>query len=139
MLWKPAAPVYPKLIQEAPEGLTKAETDVLRKKGKSLLPICKLGKSTITHFGMHYWQSCRFINWFSWGDFTSMHLPLPEVIIIFVYVAAKNGVYASLVKDVRDAFEGSPLVKIDCKGMHASDYKKIGAKLKVSKHFFAIP
>ncbi|KAK6242107.1 hypothetical protein SCA6_007496 [Theobroma cacao] len=85
MLWKPAAPVYPKLIQEAPEGLTKAETDVLRKKGKSLLPICKL---------------------------------------------AKNGVYASLVKDVRDAFEGSPLVKIDCKGMHASDYKKIGAKLK---------
>lgn len=42
----------------------------------------------------------------------------------------KNGVYISLVKDVRDAFEGSPLVKIDCKGMHASDYKKIGAKLK---------
>lgn len=44
----------------------------------------------------------------------------------------KNGVYISLVKDVRDAFEGSPLVKIDCKGMHASDYKKIGAKLKES-------
>lgn len=43
----------------------------------------------------------------------------------------KNGVYISLVKDVKDAFEGSPLVKIDCKGMHASDYKKIGAKLKV--------
>ncbi|KAE8722639.1 CRS2-associated factor 2 [Hibiscus syriacus] len=85
MLWKPATPVYPKLIQEAPEGLTKAEADQFRKKGKSLLPIFKL---------------------------------------------AKNGVYASLVKDVRDAFEGSPLVKIDCKGMHASDYKKIGAKLK---------
>ncbi|OMO80140.1 hypothetical protein COLO4_24212 [Corchorus olitorius] len=85
MLWKPAAPVYPKLIQEAPEGLTKAEADELRKKGKSLLPICKL---------------------------------------------AKNGVYVSLVKDVRDAFEGCPLVKIDCKGMHASDYKKIGSKLK---------
>ncbi|XVE75019.1 hypothetical protein DITRI_Ditri12bG0063800 [Diplodiscus trichospermus] len=86
MLWKPATPVYPKLIQEAPEGLTKSEADELRKKGKSLLPICKL---------------------------------------------AKNGVYTSLVKDVRDAFEGSTLVKIDCKGMHASDYKKIGAKLKV--------
>ncbi|GKV14530.1 hypothetical protein SLEP1_g25393 [Rubroshorea leprosula] len=85
MLWKPAAPVYPKLIQEAPEGLTKDEADELRQKGKSLLPICKL---------------------------------------------AKNGVYVSLVRDVRDAFEGSPLVKIDCKGMHASDYKKIGAKLK---------
>lgn len=85
MLWKPAAPVYPKLIQEAPEGLTKFEADELRMKGKNLIPICRL---------------------------------------------VKNGVYISLVKDVRDAFEGSPLVKIDCKGMHASDYKKIGAKLK---------
>lgn len=85
MLWKPAAPVYPKLIQDAPEGLTKAEADELRMKGKSLLPICKL---------------------------------------------AKNGVYTTLVKDVRDAFEGSHLVKIDCKGLDPSDYKKLGAKLK---------
>ncbi|KDP26616.1 hypothetical protein JCGZ_17774 [Jatropha curcas] len=85
MIWKPAAPVYPKLIQEAPEGLTKAEADEFRKKGKNLLPICKL---------------------------------------------AKNGVYITLVKDVRNAFEGSPLVKIDCKGMNPSDYKKLGAKLK---------
>ncbi|CAL5197264.1 unnamed protein product [Lathyrus oleraceus] len=85
MLWKPAAPVYPKLIQDAPEGLTKAEADELRMKGKSLLPICKL---------------------------------------------VKNGVYTTLVKDVRDAFEGSHLVKIDCKLLDPSDYKKIGAKLK---------
>ncbi|OIV93724.1 hypothetical protein TanjilG_16575 [Lupinus angustifolius] len=85
MLWKPAAPVYPKLIQDAPEGLTKAEADELRLKGKNLLPICKL---------------------------------------------AKNGVYISLVKDCRDAFEGSPLVKIDCDGLDPSDYKKLGAKLK---------
>ncbi|XP_027921845.1 CRS2-associated factor 2, chloroplastic [Vigna unguiculata] len=85
MLWKPAAPVYPKLIEDAPGGLTKAEADELRMKGKSLLPICKL---------------------------------------------AKNGVYTSLVKDVRDAFEGSILVKVNCKGLDPSDYKKIGAKLK---------
>ncbi|XP_030545113.1 CRS2-associated factor 2, chloroplastic [Rhodamnia argentea] len=85
MLWKPAAPVYPKLIKEAPEGLTKAEANEFRKRGKNLLPICKL---------------------------------------------AKNGIYLTLVKDVRNAFEGSPLVKIDCQGMHASDYKKLGAKLK---------
>lgn len=85
MLWKPAAPVYPKLIQEAPEGLTKEEAGELREKGKGLLPICKLGK---------------------------------------------NGVYVSLVRDVRTAFEGSILVKIDCRGMHPSDYKKLGAKLK---------
>ncbi|MCL7051660.1 hypothetical protein MKW94_005334 [Papaver nudicaule] len=73
MLWKPATPVYPKLIQEAPEGLTKFEAADMIKKAKNLLPICKL---------------------------------------------AKNGIYMNLVKDVRDAFEGSP------------DYKKIGAKLK---------
>ncbi|GAU41146.1 hypothetical protein TSUD_190460 [Trifolium subterraneum] len=85
MLWKPAAPVYPKLIRDAPEGLMKAEADELRMKGKSLLPICKL---------------------------------------------AKNGVYTTLVQDVRDAFEGSHLVKIDCKGLDPSDYKKLGAKLK---------
>lgn len=45
MLWKPAAPVYPKLIQETPEGLTKEEAEDLRIKGRSLLPICKLGNS----------------------------------------------------------------------------------------------
>lgn len=49
--------------------------------------------------------------------------------------AAKNGVYISLVDDVRHAFEGSILVKIDCTGMHESDYKKLGAKLKVGIHF----
>ncbi|KAK3041820.1 hypothetical protein RJ639_000336 [Escallonia herrerae] len=85
MLWKPATPVYPKLIQEAPEGLTKAEADELRMKGKTLPPICKL---------------------------------------------VKNGVYITLVKDVRNAFEGCLLVKINCTGIHASDYKKLGAKLK---------
>lgn len=50
MLWKPATPVYPKLIQEAPEGLTKEEADELRMKGKTLLPICKLGKIAIYGF-----------------------------------------------------------------------------------------
>ncbi|KAL6615259.1 hypothetical protein ACP70R_037529 [Stipagrostis hirtigluma subsp. patula] len=85
MLWKPATPVYPNLIQEAPEGLTKEEADEMRRKGRDLLPICKL---------------------------------------------AKNGIYITLVKDVRDAFEANDLVKIDCEGLNPSDYKKIGAKLR---------
>ncbi|KAL5227867.1 hypothetical protein ABZP36_016132 [Zizania latifolia] len=85
MLWKPATPVYPKLIQQAPEGLTKEEADEMRRRGQDLLPICKL---------------------------------------------AKNGIYISLVKDVRDAFEGHDLVKINCEGLNPSDYKKIGAKLR---------
>ncbi|KAF3334514.1 CRS2-associated factor 2 [Carex littledalei] len=85
MLWKPAAPVYPKLIQQVPEGLTREEAAELREKGEKLLPICKL---------------------------------------------AKNGIYINLVKDVKDAFEGCELVKIDCEGMNPSDHKKLGAKLK---------
>uniref|UniRef100_A0A0D9V0B4 CRM domain-containing protein n=1 Tax=Leersia perrieri TaxID=77586 RepID=A0A0D9V0B4_9ORYZ len=85
MLWKPATPVYPKLIQEAPEGLTKEEADEMRRRGQDLRPICKL---------------------------------------------AKNGIYIYLVRDVRDAFEGNDLVKIDCEGLNPSDYKKIGAKLR---------
>ncbi|KAL9240954.1 hypothetical protein vseg_015118 [Gypsophila vaccaria] len=84
MLWKPAAPVYPKLIQDVPEGLTRQEAVEFRGKGKRLLSICKL---------------------------------------------PKNGVYISLVNDVRQAFEGSELVKIDCRGLDPSDYKRIGAKL----------
>lgn len=51
--------------------------------------------------------------------------------LLIAHLTAKNGVYLNLVKDVRHAFEESTLVKIDCRGMHASDYKKIGAKLKV--------
>ncbi|KAI4383015.1 hypothetical protein MLD38_008899 [Melastoma candidum] len=85
MLWKPAAPVYPKLIQKSPGGLTEDEANELKSKAKNLAPICKLGK---------------------------------------------NGIYLNLVTDVRNAFEGSPLVKINCTGMHASDYKKLGAKLR---------
>ncbi|XP_066314288.1 CRS2-associated factor 2, chloroplastic isoform X2 [Miscanthus floridulus] len=69
MLWKPATPVYPKLIKEAPEGLTKEEADEMRRKGHDLLPICKL---------------------------------------------AKNGIYITLVKDVRDAFEGNDLDLVPC-------------------------
>jgi hypothetical protein len=50
MLWKPATPVYPKLIKEAPEGLTKEEADEMRRKGRDLLPICKLGIKLLINF-----------------------------------------------------------------------------------------
>lgn len=43
----------------------------------------------------------------------------------------KNGYYASLVTMVRDAFLTDELVRIDCKGLPKSDYKKIGVKLRV--------
>lgn len=47
MLWKPATPVYPKLIQQAPEGLTSEEAAEMRRRGQILLPILKLAKNGI--------------------------------------------------------------------------------------------
>lgn len=44
MLWKPASPVYPRLVERAPEGLTLEEASEMRKKGRILIPICKLGR-----------------------------------------------------------------------------------------------
>lgn len=45
MLWKPVTPVYPRLIQRAPEGLTLEEASEMRKRGRKLVPICKLAKN----------------------------------------------------------------------------------------------
>uniref|UniRef100_A0A7N0T2K3 CRM domain-containing protein n=1 Tax=Kalanchoe fedtschenkoi TaxID=63787 RepID=A0A7N0T2K3_KALFE len=43
---------------------------------------------------------------------------------------SRNGYYGSLVLIVRDAFLMDELVRIDCKGLEKSDYKKIGLKLR---------
>lgn len=43
---------------------------------------------------------------------------------------AKNGYYGSLVPMVRDAFLANELVRIDCRGLEKSDYRKIGCKLR---------
>lgn len=43
MLWKPITPVYPRLVQRVPDGLTLEEATEMRKKGRQLPPICKLG------------------------------------------------------------------------------------------------
>ncbi|CAJ2676255.1 unnamed protein product [Trifolium pratense] len=47
MLWKPVPPVYPRLIQQVPEGLTLKEATEMRQKGRTLPPICKLGKNGV--------------------------------------------------------------------------------------------
>ena len=44
---------------------------------------------------------------------------------------AKNGVYCDLVKNVKEAFEECELVRVNCQGMNPSDFRKIGAKLRV--------
>lgn len=43
---------------------------------------------------------------------------------------AKNGYYGNVVPMVRDAFLTDDLVRIDCKGLERSDYRKIGCKLR---------
>lgn len=45
MLWKPVTPVYPRLIQRVPEGVTLEEATEMRKRGRDLAPICKLAKN----------------------------------------------------------------------------------------------
>lgn len=85
MLWKPAEPIYPRLIKTTIEGLTVVETKAMRKKG--------------------------------------LHVPVLTKL-------AKNGYYASLVPMVQDAFLTDELVRIDCKGLPKSDYRKIGVKLR---------
>uniref|UniRef100_A0A0D9Y945 CRM domain-containing protein n=1 Tax=Oryza glumipatula TaxID=40148 RepID=A0A0D9Y945_9ORYZ len=47
MLWKPAAPVYPRLVKKIPDGLTPDEAEDMRKRGRQLPPICKLGKNGV--------------------------------------------------------------------------------------------
>lgn len=40
-------------------------------------------------------------------------------------------------KNVKEAFEECELVRINCQGMNASDFRKIGAKLRVGAFFFS--
>lgn len=113
MLWRPVTPVYPRLVRRVPEGLTLEEATEMRKKGRNLIPICKLGLFSIC---------------FSYPWLTLQEISL---IISLECFAAKNGVYCDLVKNVREAFEACELVCINCQGLNPSDYRKIGAKLKV--------
>lgn len=75
-----------------------------------------------------HWKDCLFFTLYL--RYKERHMLLMAYFILYSLLA-KNGIYITLVKDVRDAFEGSDLVKIDCEGLNPSDYKKIGAKLRV--------
>ncbi|KAL3675355.1 hypothetical protein R1sor_025303 [Riccia sorocarpa] len=43
---------------------------------------------------------------------------------------AKNGVYVTLVDDIRKAFEKSDLVRVNCQGFEARNFRTLGVKLK---------
>lgn len=44
MLWKPLAPIYPKVVQNVAEGLTFEETKEMRNRGLRSPPLMKLSK-----------------------------------------------------------------------------------------------
>lgn len=111
MLWKPQEPVYPRLIKTTIDGLTIDETKEMRKRGLHVPALTRLGKLLSVDF--------------------CYHLNLVLLVTQWVSTAAKNGYYGSLIPMVRDAFLNDELVRIDCKGLQKSDYKKIGCKLRV--------
>lgn len=47
MLWKPITPVYPRLVKRVPDGLTLEEAMEMRRKGRELIPLCKLAKNGV--------------------------------------------------------------------------------------------
>jgi hypothetical protein len=44
MLWKPLAPIYPRLVQNVADGLTFEKTKELRNTGLNSSPLMKLSK-----------------------------------------------------------------------------------------------
>lgn len=44
MLWKPLAPIYPKLVKNVADGLTFEKTKAMRNKGLNAPPLTKLSK-----------------------------------------------------------------------------------------------
>lgn len=63
MLWKPVTPVYPRLVERVPEGLTLDTANDMRKRGRELIPICKLGMFVFLYRGLVCLCCCgRFIS-----------------------------------------------------------------------------
>lgn len=59
MLWKPASPVYPRLVKRVPDGLTLEKATIMRRKGRTLIPICKLG-DVLTIFTIMVHECARY-------------------------------------------------------------------------------
>lgn len=67
MLWKPYAPIYPKLVKNVAEGLTFEETKELRNRGLNSAPLMKLSEY---RFGFR--MKCLFF--FSYIINDSLHI-----------------------------------------------------------------
>ncbi|XP_024516167.1 CRS2-associated factor 2, chloroplastic [Selaginella moellendorffii] len=47
MMWKPPVPIYPRLIQQAPAGLSVEHADYLRRRGRRVKPLTKLSRNGV--------------------------------------------------------------------------------------------
>lgn len=47
MLWKPLAPIYPKLVKNVADGLTFEKTKAMRNKGLNAPPLTKLSRNGV--------------------------------------------------------------------------------------------
>ncbi|GMN46813.1 hypothetical protein TIFTF001_015988 [Ficus carica] len=102
MLWKPYAPIYPKLVKNVADGLTFEETKEFRNRGLNSHPLMILCKLTVFYGG------------------------LDEIL----FFSARNGVYVNVVERVREAFMTEEVVRLDCTHVGTSDCKRIGVKLR---------
>jgi hypothetical protein len=72
MLWKPVAPVYPRLVTKVPGGLTPDEATKMRTRGHQLPPICKLGKASFLFFS----RELVLLNFYEFWIYNIFHAPL---------------------------------------------------------------
>ena len=65
MLWKPAEPIYPRLIKTTIDGLTVEETKQMRKKGLHVPVLTKLGSfappSPLRYTGRNNWMTKQLL------------------------------------------------------------------------------
>jgi hypothetical protein len=121
MLWKPLAPIYPRVVQNVAEGLTFEETKEMRNRGLNSPPLMKLSKLKFsTKSILNHISSYCHPNGYHFF-----------VVVMFLSCAARNGVYVNVVEKVREAFKTLEVVRLDCSHTGTSDCKKIGVKLRV--------
>lgn len=56
MLWKPLAPIYPKLVKNVADGLTFEETKEKRNSGLNSPPLMKLSKLFASNYGIFWFE-----------------------------------------------------------------------------------
>lgn len=129
MLWKPYAPIYPRLVKNVAEGLTFEETKEMRNRGLNSPPLMKLSKWTMSFKKL---QKTMLFYFFSLRKFEVVRDSIICLTAMFFFpCSARNGVYVNVVERVREAFKTDEVVRLDCTHVGTSDCKKIGVKLRV--------